>query len=590
MATRTITTRLAVDGETEYKRAMTEANSILRAQRSEMKLLEARFKGQLNTTEALTEKGRVLRREIEQQQEKIKSLAQAVVDSAAAYGDADKRTNDWRVSLNNAQKELIEMNRELDDTTRYLEEAEDSADGTASSIDGFGKSTKDAKGGLGGFIDSLGKFKNAVAGAAIVGAAKEMGEAVLELEESTREYRQIIGTLEVSSQQAGYTAEETAEAYDYLYGVLGDPQATATTLANLQAVGLEQKDLIALIDQTVGAWGRYGDSIPIDGLAEAINETIKSRQVTGSFADVLNWAAGENENFGVTMKENIEFTELSKTELDKLTESQREEYEATKAQYEEIEKYNESVQDATVAEDKFNIALQNCQTEAERTQLVIDTLTKMGLAEAGEAWRDVNEDIVNANNSQNRMEQAMGRLGEALAPTADAIRNVGAGAIEYFAGAIESATELVKGFLKWWDKFLDADTHEVNKRRAEARGYSDYNKVDTAGYSSGPSDNSAWADGSHASGLDRVPYDGYVAEVHKDEAILNAGEADWWRSVRQNFALTVPAVQTDSQKQDTSRSGEERPIQITTQVVLDGKKVGESVTTYQKNMERASGR
>lgn len=589
MATRTLTTRLAVDGETAYKRAMTEVNGVLRTQKSEMTLLKAQFMGQMNTTEALTAKEKILRDEIAQQEEKVRSLEDAVKDATKTYGEADKRTSDWQVSLNNAKKDLIQMNRELDDTARYLEEAEDSADGCATSIDGFGKSTKDTKSGLGGFLDSLDKFKGIVAGSAIVGGLNAAKDAILELEESTREYRRIMGSLEVSARQAGYSAEETAEAYDYLYGVLGDPQATATTLANLQAVGLEQKELMVLIDQAVGAWNQYGDSIPIDGLAEAINETIRAGQVTGNFADVLNWGSLENENFGVTMKENIEFTQLSSKELEKLTDQQREEYEATKAQYDAIVEYNEGVADAITAEDRFNIALANCETQAERTQLVIDTLTKMGLAEAGEAWRDVNGDIVNANNSQNRMEQAMGRLGEAIAPAANAIRNVGAGAVEYFAGMIEGATELVKGFLTWWDKFLDADTNEVDKRRAEARGYTGYDKVDTSKYSTGPSDTSAWADGSHASGLERVPWDGYNAELHKDEAVLSADEADWWRAMKRGTTTAQEAPKAETPVQ-SAPPADERPIQITTQVMLNGRKVGESVTNYQRNEERARGK
>ena len=585
MAVRTITTRIALDGETEFKKSMTAVNGELRNLKSEMRYTEEAFKGQANSTEALTAKSGLLKKEITQQEEKVKALAQAVVDSAAAYGEADARTDKYRTSLNNAKADLVKMQRELKDTEKYLDEAADSTDGCATSIDGFGKSTEEAKGGLGDFMDSLGKFKGAIAGAAVVQVTKEVAQAVLELEESTREYRQIMGTLEVSSQQAGYTAEETAEAYNHLYSVLGDAQSTATTLANLQAVGLDQKELMTLIDQTVGAWGRYGDSIPIDGLAEAINETIRAGQITGVLADVINWGTKENENFGVTLKENVEFTKLSNKELDKLTDQQREQYEATKEQYEAIEEYNEGVVDATTAEDKFNIALADCETQAERTQLVIDTLTKMGLAEAGEAWRDVNEDIVTANDSQNRMEQAMGRLGEAIAPAANAIRNVGAGAIEYFAGVVKGAIELIQKFLKWWDKFMD--TEENSNRRSEQRtGVKQTTKVDTSKYATGPSDTSAW--NSHAMGLDWVPYDGYRAQLHKGEAVLTAEEnralntlvSGVWGGGRNTSAPAVSA----------RTSAADRPIQITTQVLLDNKVVGESVTTYQKNKERMNGR
>ena len=40
------------------------------------------------------------------------------------------------------------------------------------------------------------------------------------------------------------------------------------------------------------------------------------------------------------------------------------------------------------------------------------------------------------------------------------------------------------------------------------------------------------ADGSHASGLFSVPHDGYLARLHKKEAVLNEAEADVWRSGR----------------------------------------------------------
>ena len=76
--------------------------------------------------------------------------------------------------------------------------------------------------------------------------------------EDTEEYRKIMGTLETSSQAAGYTAEQTAESYEYLYGVLGDHQQTATTISNLQAIGLAQDDLNTMLDAAIGA-------IPIRG-------------------------------------------------------------------------------------------------------------------------------------------------------------------------------------------------------------------------------------------------------------------------------------------------------------------------------------
>lgn len=508
MATRTISTRIQLDGEQEFKKQMSSVNGELRNLKSEMALADATFKGQANTMEALTEKDRILRGEIEQQREKIRALEQAVVDASEAFGDTSSKTDGYRQSLNRAKAELIHMNDELEDTDKYLEEARDSSDGCAKSIDGFGKQVKDAKDSLDDLVDGLDEVKDGVddctesfggfgdgskgiegilenygnklkvlgvAGAAgiAVNGLKEVAGAILEIEESTREYRQVMGTLEVSAQSAGYSAEQTAETYGRLHSVLGDTQTAATAAANLQALQIEQDKLMELTDSAIGAWAKYGDSIPIDGLSEAINETIRVGQVTGTFADVLNWGAQEGETYGVKLKEANEANE----------------------------EWNNAVLDCKSAEDYFNLALQGCETQAERVDLVLRAMSEQGLSDAADAWVGLNDDIVKANESQARMDEAMGKLGESLAPLADGIRNFGANAISWLADRIEDATEAWNDF---WSAMSKGDlSSERGQRMAASRGY----------------------DGSHAGGLPYVPYDGYIAELHEGEQVLTKMEA-----------------------------------------------------------------
>lgn len=45
-------------------------------------------------------------------------------------------------------------------------------------------------------------------------------------------------------------------------------------------------------------------------------------------------------------------------------------------------------------------------------------------------------------------------------------------------------------------------------------------------------------DGSHKNGLDRVPFDGYKAELHKDEAVLTANQAKDWRQGQASVSAT----------------------------------------------------
>ena len=456
-------------------------------------------------------------------------------EASEAYGENDKRTDNWRQSLNRAKTDLLKMNRELEDNSKYLDEARKSADNAAESIDEFGREVKDAadqSDGIADLIGSMSKLKDfakgGVIGAAAIGGLTAIKDAIFEVVDGTKEYRKIMGTLEVSSEKAGYAAEETQEAYRRLYAVLGDNQSAATTVANLQAIGLSQKDLMEITDAAIGSWATYGDSIPIDGLAESINETIKAGQVTGTFADVLNWGTQEGETFGLMLKDNVEFTELSDKELEKLTESQRAQYDATKAQYDATEDFNEALTDCKSAEDFFNLALGECTTNSERANLIMKALSEQGLTEAADAWFQVNEDIVKANEAQADWEEATGKLGEVLSPAKDALLSFGADAVEWL-------TEKIQGAVGWINDAIDAfqrlnqKLNESEKQRIIAAGGTYYEKVD----------------GSNANGLDYVPFDGYISELHRGEAVLTAQENRVWQQFKQSGTTAQRGVSSE---------------------------------------------
>ena len=76
--------------------------------------------------------------------------------------------------------------------------------------------------------------------------------------------------------------------------------------------------------------------------------------------------------------------------------------------------------------------------------------------------------------------------------------------------------------------------------------------------------------GSHASGLPYVPFDGYIAELHKGERVLTASEARGYNG-------------------GSNYNYDERPIKIIVQSVLDGKVIGETAYNYNRRKARASG-
>ena len=57
---RKISTRLAIEGEAEYRRAITGINNELKTHKSQLALIESEYKGNANSMQALTSKGKAL--------------------------------------------------------------------------------------------------------------------------------------------------------------------------------------------------------------------------------------------------------------------------------------------------------------------------------------------------------------------------------------------------------------------------------------------------------------------------------------------------------------------------------------------------
>lgn len=393
--------KIGIDGEKEFRQELTNINQQLRTLGSEMKAVTSSFEAGDRSEEALAAQTDVLNRQIDAQKQKLAQLERGLEAAANKYGEADTKTLRWAQAVQDATADLNRMESQLGSLDNQV-------DGgvftklKAQIVDLAGEDSLIGKlasgGGLGGL---LGK---GFAVGAVVGGVTQLTGAMFDLVESTQEYRSIMASLETSSTAAGYSAEQTAETYGRLQSVLGDTQTAATATANLQAIGLSQQELMTVTDAAIGAWARYGDSIPIDGLAESINETIQAGQVTGTFADVLNWA-GTNE-------------------------------------------------------DEFNAKLQAASSSSERANIVLQELARQGLAESGQAWIENNQDIVAMNESTDKMDQAMARLGGTLAPLAAGLKSLGADAINFLLDKAEEAVDFFTALpgqaLTWGKDLIDS--------------------------------------------------------------------------------------------------------------------------------------
>ena len=342
---------------TGLSKALSGVNKDIGDTQKQLKDVERLLKMDPGNTELLRQKYELLSQAVEQTDDKLAALKDAEKQVQAQFqrGDIGKDKYDA------LKREVIETEAKLGSLRSEAQKAENALNGVDEKpVEEVARAADNAEDALKDAGKEASNFGDYLKADALVEGVKGLASSLKDAAESSKEYMKVMGSLEVSSEKAGYSAEQTAASYNTLYGVLGDNQTAATTTANLQALGLSQQQLGQMINGTIGAWATYGDSIPIDSLSEAINETVQTGKVTGTFADVLNWAG--------------------------------------------------------TSEDAFNEKLLAANSSAERANLVLQELSKQGLTSAGQAWQANNEALVENNQANAEYEASMAKLSETVMP------------------------------------------------------------------------------------------------------------------------------------------------------------------------------
>nr|UVY44298.1 MAG: hypothetical protein [Bacteriophage sp.] len=242
-------------------------------------------------------------------------------------------------------------------------------------------------------IESFGdKMKGVLAGISVAAIAASINELV----SVTNEFQEDMGKLSVAAQQNSVSTDAANGAYRDMVGILGETDQSVEAVNHLFALcGDNTKSLSDWTNIASGVYATFGDSLPLEGLTEAANETAKVGQVTGPLADAINWASESAVQQGVALSGNQAA----------------------------IDAYNSALESGATQEDAFNAALAACNTEQERAQLITDTLNGV-YAEAGAQYQQTNADVIAYRQSQSDLTAAMSSLGQTFMPIVTGLTNV----------------------------------------------------------------------------------------------------------------------------------------------------------------------
>ena len=385
MAERKISTKFAIEGESEYKAAVKGINQEMKVLNSEMAKTASEFANAQNSMEALTAKSEVLAKQYETQAQRVETMREALQNAqnaqqewadkqeeAAArveelsrqleelkqaegdtteeqarlteeiqkateaqeyaqrgYEAASKGVEDWQVRLNYAEADLNKLDNQIQDNNRLMEEAKNSTDGCAQSIDQYGKATKDASessGALGSIGQAaFGKIAGAIGGGGgLLGFTLKLVDTVKDLAietknaeaimvrgtgaqgEALQELNEVYQDVMATAKSASDTVAGSIAALNTRLGLTGDRLTEAASLMEQfgRAAGVDAAQATEKVVDMLNAFGKSADDLEytMDLLVKASQASDAS--VT-TLADALANSAFYAKEYGLTMEDTL---------------------------------------------------------------------------------------------------------------------------------------------------------------------------------------------------------------------------------------------------------------------------------------------
>lgn len=368
MAKGTLNTAVELTGEEAYTNALNAINAELKALKSETDLVSSSMDDMTDSEEANAAKSDVLTRTLEAQQAKLKLLNEdyernykkqtELADALAKAKEKFAANSEEVVNAQNAYNKQVKETQYVQDALNKLNT---DINRTNHEMQDLGKSTDDLNDSFAEVERSGGKIKEIFAGnvladaaSAVAGAVANIASSFINLDEATEEVRENLNKVDSAFTTSGKSAESGRKAYKDFYKILGDSDTAAESTQLLAKLAETEQDVDKWTRTATGVMGTFGDSLPINSLIEASNETAKVGTVTGVLADALNWVG--------------------------------------------------------ISEDEFNEKLAALGTEQERNALITETLAAT-YEDAAAAYEENNAGIMQARDLQAQLDESLANLG-----------------------------------------------------------------------------------------------------------------------------------------------------------------------------------
>ena len=310
MATRTISTKLEIEGEASYKQSITSVNSTLKNLRSELGLVQAQYQNHQNSLAALTAKEQALSSVHAAQSEKLKTLKEYLQSAQASQSKYAAQMDTLKTSLATLNSSLAAMDPKVVAAGKSWAGYAQEAAKTEAELKTLQGSTGDTSARQAELTAKLAETRAKMADleTATGGAAKEAGQMVLQQQQLQTQLAQSEAAYDRSTRAVNNLQTQTNNAQRDLYHTEAELEQTrkyldeAKTSADGCATSIDEfgKQAKQSGEDAQDAFGDLKNALAALGIAKAVKEISAALNECVEAADAFEYQMGYVETLADT--------------------------------------------------------------------------------------------------------------------------------------------------------------------------------------------------------------------------------------------------------------------------------------------------
>lgn len=382
----------------DCKTAIGKTEKAQRKYTAQLEKVQSEHASTITSVDELKDELRKLDSQLSKDKKAVSDYESALEDAKKEHGETSKEVNDLMDKLTKAKRAVSNTESAQKAYSSQLNKVQSESAQTTTSTKSMANALRNADSATvelkGGFTVLKGIMAN-LASNVITSVVSGLKNVISE----SREFRSEMSFLQATADKTGSSFDQAQEKVKEVYSVLGETDSAVEGMNNLMTAGFDGEALDEITDQLLGASIQWHDTLKFEGLADGLQETLATGKAVGPFVELL-------ERGGM------------------------------------------------VAED-FDEGLAKCKTDAEKQNYVLQTLSKLGLAEVTEGYKESNKSLVEGAEAQFEYEQAMASFGEKTEPMLTAVKkgviDILNAFMDLFAGAnLEGLKSSIEGAFKWF--------------------------------------------------------------------------------------------------------------------------------------------